>query len=424
MGDVELEDETYAPVSVGQLARQRLAGELAAQLRSGRQTLQGLGLPLMRREFVATTSLGSSGLQLLGDNGVQRLLVPSGSVAPVPPTWVFPVWAPFRVRHSHVEVDASDYYLERHLESGSDAALRANQLFADLAVLYFSLQPQANRGVTLLAPPSWRPSNAFLATLLPALATSRIIKNVVLSHFFDQVPPGSAEPPLLYRRLAPMPTSGDRLPVTYLHSARRQLGALASLVPSLRMGLKRLGNLVLVGESARLSRRARLGFFSLPSAELSRLAAKVKLPRDRTITVTSLRARVPIAVFSTSRLPLHAELHLHSLALGFRRSTVPVVLHGRNNVIEVQVSARTVGDFPIELRLTTPSGHFQLSSGNLLIRSTAISSVALGLTAGAAAFLVLWWARSAFKRRRSQPSGRRRATGGGQGSPSTGTLVT
>ncbi len=52
------------------------------------------------------------------------------------------------------------------------------------------------------------------------------------------------------------------------------------------------------------------------------------------------------------------------------------------------------------MTVTTQSGAFSLASGNLTIRSTAISGVAVALTVGAGLFLVVWWARSVLKRRR------------------------
>lgn len=403
MGNVEIEPETYSAIDPAQLARQSLGGQLAAQLRAGASQVHLIGA---RRSglFVATSSPGRAGLRLLNSHGADRLLVPSSSVTPVPSDWVFPVWAPFLVRKTGVEVDASDYYLERHLESGSDPVLRANQLLADLAVLFFSLQPQENRGVTLLAPPKWRPSQSFLQTLIPALGTGTIVKPLVLSQFFSQVPPGSAEQPLLFRSLVPArPAGNGHLPNSVISKSEREISGLSSLSSHEARRVAKLRELLLLSETAGLSPSTRLDYLGAPATALQAAASKLSLPRNRTITVTSLSARVPITLYSSAAEPIHAQLRLRSPDLGFRRRVVPVTLRPRNNTIEVRVSARTAGDFPLNLELTTVSGSVRLATGNLLIRSTAISSVAVGLTAGAAAFLVLWWARSALKRRRARP---------------------
>jgi hypothetical protein len=45
-------------------------------------------------------------------------------------------------------------------------------------------------------------------------------------------------------------------------------------------------------------------------------------------------------------------------------------------------------------------GRLQLARVELTIRSTAISGVAIGLTVGAAAFLLFWWFRSISRRHR------------------------
>ena len=126
----------------------------------------------------------------------------------------------------------------------------------------------------------------------------------------------------------------------------------------------------------------------------------------RTVTVTSSTAKVPIVVASTSPTPLHLVLELSSASLTFPGSnrSQPVVLHRGNNVTVVRISAPTSGQFPLRVQLVSPSGHVVLASARFLIRSTAISGVAIGLTAGAGAVLLIWWARSVRRRRRARSS--------------------
>jgi len=79
---------------------------------------------------------------------------------------------------------------------------------------------------------------------------------------------------------------------------------------------------------------------------------------------------------------------------------IPVVLkHGTTSLI-VRVHTRTSGDSSLELQVLSPLGRLQLAHAELTIRSTAISGVAIALTVGAVAFLLVWWFRSASRRRR------------------------
>jgi hypothetical protein len=76
-----------------------------------------------------------------------------------------------------------------------------------------------------------------------------------------------------------------------------------------------------------------------------------------------------------------------------------VLKHGTTSFI-VRVHTRTSGDSSLQLQVLSPAGRVQLARAELTIRSTAISGVAIALTAGAAAFLLFWWFRSISRRHR------------------------
>ncbi|MHB8246664.1 MAG: DUF6049 family protein [Acidimicrobiales bacterium] len=420
MPNAEVEQSTYSPVDMSAVAGGHLVGLAKDQLALGRSTLKSFGFNVATAPYVSPTPLGPLGLGLLTRNGITQLEVPSNSVTAIPPSWDYPVWAPFKVKGTNVTVDASDYYLERHLQSRTDPVLRANQLLADLAILYFVEQPPGNRGVTLLAPLGWHTSPQFLFTLMSGLNSSPIVDAVTLSHFFQQVPAGSEEipvghkvSPLLYRGLtAGSIPSSDQLPGAAITTARHDLRALSALLPNDPLLILKLQLLVLIGESAGLSSSERLGYLNVPAAQLQTEASQLSLLAKRTITITSLSAKVPISIYSRAKTPLAVDLRLSgcpsptALAgcrasdLSFRRPVQPLLLQPGNTTVEVQVSTKSSGDFILHLHLTTPGGGVTLSSNKLTIRSTAISSVAIVLTAAAGAFLLVWWARSAVKRRR------------------------
>ncbi len=420
MPNVEIEQETYTPLDLASMAGSSLGAEVSRQLAAGRQALGALGIDVRGRPLASTEPMGNRALALLTHLGVTHILVPSSSVTAIPPTWDYPVWAPFKVRGTAADVDASDYFLEQHLASGSDPVLRANQLLADLALLYFVEQPPGNRGVTLLSPAGWHPSSQFLSTVLSGLASSPIVRSDTLSQFFGAVRPGSDEipagmtvSPLLYRGLTAghIPAT-DAISRYALGVARRRLSALAQLLPKGGGLVGRYRNLLLLGETAGLAQATRAAYFAAPTRKLAAEANGVTLPHDRTITITSLSARIPISVSSRASVPLAVDLELSSCpfhltaqvcrggGLTFRRHVFGLLLQPGNRTIEVHVATPAAGDFSLYLQLTTPSGGFALASSRVTVRSTAISAVAVALTVAAAAFLVIWWTRSAFRRRR------------------------
>lgn len=422
--NVEVTGETYARVDLSAMAVSRLRGSAERQFGAGRAALRALGVNTAGAPYASSLPIGPRGLALVKSAGMTRLVVPSDSVSAVPTSWVYPVWAPFLVRGTGEEVDASDYYLEQHLESSADPVLRADQLLADLAVLYFVEQPPGNRGVSLLAPSDWHPTQRFLSTLLVGLSSSPVVRPVTLSGLFrqvvagaDEIPPGDAISPLLYRSVVDghIPP-GDLLPRSALRSARDDLGALARVLRRTPSALSAADHTVLVGESTGLSRKRRLAYLSAPAAALAREARFVSLPRKRTITITSLSAKIPVSVSSRAPTLLDVDLRLSGCPPPFTdpdchgaitfdhhaRFTRTLQLRPGNHTIEVRVSARSSGDFYFYLELTSPKGGVVLTKSRILIRSTAISGVAIVLTAVAGAFLIVWWLRSAFRRRRGR----------------------
>ncbi len=78
-----------------------------------------------------------------------------------------------------------------------------------------------------------------------------------------------------------------------------------------------------------------------------------------------------------------------------------MTLSSRENVVQIELLARSSGDSPLHLVVVAPNG-VVLQAGEITIRSTAISGVAVALSFGAVAFLILWWVRAIIQKRRRQ----------------------
>jgi hypothetical protein len=204
-----------------------------------------------------------------------------------------------------------------------------------------------------------------------------------------------------------------------VQAARVQLAELSSVIPSDTATINALDDGILLAETAGLDTAARQAYLSAPLAMMDKLGSELSLPAGRTVTVTSSSARLPIAITSTSRTPLHVILLVSGPNLT-SSTDVPVVLkHGTTSFI-VRVGTRTSGDSTLQLQLVSPGGLLQLASAEFTIRSTAISGVAIVLTAGAGAFLLFWWFRSASRRRRRHAARRGRTQ---QHEPMSGTVA-
>jgi hypothetical protein len=411
-----LVDGPFSAVNPTRLIRAGLADDLASQFDRSRQVFaKVLRSSESSRIYVATTPIGAHGLEALAADGIGQIVVPENNLASLPngapatTQWPYTLSGPFRIAGSTVEGLQADAGLAAHLSGPASPALRAQQLFADLAELYFDSPnfPQP-RGVALVAPEYWVPATGFLSATLQGLVSSPIVTTVPISELFKAVPPGTCqEPPsrvtgcsaAVRSIVSPKLRASGSITSGQVKAARSQLAQLSSIIPSNTVTISSLDDMILLAETAALDAGARRAYLSAPLAMMGKLGSDLSLPAGRTVTVTSSSARVPIAITSTSRTPIHVILLVSGPNLT-TSTDVPVLLkHGTTSFI-VRVGTRTSGDSTLQLRLVSPAGLIELANAEFTIRSTAISGVAIALTVAAAAFLLFWWVRSASRRRR------------------------
>ncbi len=411
-----LVDGPFSAVNPTRLIRAGLADDLASQFDRSRQVFaKVLRSSESSRIYVATTPIGAHGLEALAADGIGQIVVPENNLASLPngapatTQWPYTLSGPFRIAGSTVEGLQADAGLAAHLSGPASPALRAQQLFADLAELYFDSPnfPQP-RGVALVAPEYWVPATGFLSATLQGLVSSPIVTTVPISELFKAVPPGTCqEPPsrvtgcsaAVRSIVSPKLRASGSITSGQVKAARSQLAQLSSIIPSNTVTISSLDDMILLAETAALDAGARRAYLSAPLAMMGKLGSDLSLPAGRTVTVTSSSARVPIAITSTSRTPIHVILLVSGPNLT-TSTDVPVLLkHGTTSFI-VRVGTRTSGDSTLQLRLVSPAGLIELANAEFTIRSTAISGVAIALTVAAAAFLLSWWVRSASRRRR------------------------
>ncbi len=402
----EIVPDTFAPLDLPGLFSSGLGSDLARQLRAGRNVLAGLlGSTGDSDVFAPSTGIGPRVLASLARSGVNAVVLPSGSVRR-PSLADLPIAAlsPFVVPSSGAEAAESDAGLESHLSGKGGPVLRATQLLANLAVLYFQL-PYARKGVALLSPRRWRPSAAFLSTVAAGLSGDPLVTTTTDSGLFVNVPPGAVDPTgaLRSRRLSPPRLHpGSLLPAATIRGGQNELAALRSFLGGRSRTTESLAEGLLESESEGLSKGRRQAYATAVAEELAKKAKLVSLAFGHAITITSLTARVPISIVSRAHEPLHVVLSASSPDLSFPgRTTFHLRLVPRTNLVPIRLSARTAGNFSLDLDLSAPSGPL-LVSGRIPIRSTAISGVAIGLSIAALAVLVLWWLRSTVRRRRGR----------------------
>jgi hypothetical protein len=402
-----LVDGPFSAVDPTQLIRAGLENDLASQLKLGNEVFtDALHVRGSPRLYVATTPVGTHGLSALAADGVTQIVVPQDNLesltsdGPAAVQWPYTLSAPFHIAGSTVKGLQADAGLAAHLSGSASSALRAQQLLADLAELYFDSPeyPQL-RGVALVASESWAPAPGFLNATLRGLQSSPIVATVPIGQLFQTVPRGTCqEPPSVASGcsaavrsiVSPPPSAGGPITSAQVQAARIQVAELSSIIPNDNTMTNNLNDAILLAETAGLDPGTRQAYLSASLATMRKLDSKLSLPAGRTVTVTSSPARFPIAIASGSRTPLHAILVISGANLTSSINAQVVLKRGTTSFI-VRLRTRTSGDSRLLLQLLSPTGRLELARAELTIRSTAISGVAIALTVGAAAFLLFWW---------------------------------
>nr|MDQ6928834.1 DUF6049 family protein [Actinomycetota bacterium] len=257
----------------------------------------------------------------------------------------------------------------------------------------------------------WKPSRAFLETVVGGLAQSPILEGVSLDQLFTSVAPAKTDTGApLVRTLASPPSPGLAEVAANLRAARRRLDALGSILGPATPMRGQLENRLLATESAELrSARQRQPLVDSVQKAIDAQLSQIEMPQGRSITLTAQRGEIPVTFQNRTGTPAKVVVRVQSDKLAFPRgNTVTLDLIRRNTTQRFSVESRTSGAFPMRITLESPDGNLVIGRTRLTVRSTAASGVSLAVSLGAAMFLAIWWGRHTW-RGRHDPSDTRGA---------------
>ena len=409
-------DQPYVPIDADTMAASGLGSEVTAQKNRGHQvlSLSGLHVSSSPNVWLAQQTVENGAAGAVAALGAQQAVIPASSFEPTPSGGFFTNRVTLSLGHgSEIPAAASDTALAREFAADpGDPALAAYQMLADLELIYWA-GPNADqvRGVVAVPPTSWQSDPTFLNTLL---STSAPAPRATPTS--SRSPSRTSSPRYPWRAAAPGPWPGGAAPtlpssfVSAVKHTRGKLDSFTATTSGAGSEIDQLGDALLTSESSELSSQGRSvalqGFNSALDAQLS----QIQLTTDRTITLTSRTAALPVTILSTAPYTVNAVLSLSSAKLEFpppggSGSTGPsttdqlVKIDRSTTALRVQVVTRTSGDLPVSVSLTSRDGALVLVHGRLTVRSTAFSVVGVVLTAVALAVLLGWWVRSSISRR-------------------------
>ena len=403
----EVASTTYARASVARLDAEGLRADAAQQLVEGRnQVTQILGRAPDPSLFVdGSYGLDARSARTDAAAGVKEVVLDAASI-PGGPLGRFGPDRVVEIRSSTLDFHALvlDGPIRDRLELPvTDPVLTAMGVVAETAGSYFEL-PGLASGRLLVIGTASLPEPSLAAPLLGAIASAPWLRIRTASNVDAEPSLSPAGDP---KGLDVLPTDGSAR-FKQSRAARKQLDIFSRILvkPSGDDEVARLDRTILTSESADYD-RASNGAVALARSARERARHhldRVSIP-PRRITLTSRGGQVPVTIVNRSGYTIRVRIQLDS-----QKVTFPT---GSSRIIEVPgkardaslgtlpfaLEARAAGSFPVSVQMQTVDGHDVIGTGEILVRSTAVSAVTFMATAGGALFLLVAWARRALSRR-------------------------
>lgn len=401
-------DGPYVDVPVNAWIERGMSDELTRQRERGNRILAEQLNRIDSSLWVARDGLTPSAAAELWSVGVRSVILGPGTTvdaeadegadAPVSPATVDA--GPSRTLTAlTADAGLSDGLQRSELRGGPrDAVLDENGLAAELALIDDSAEGPA--GVVLLTPEGW-PSDAFAVARLGTLLQDPLspVRPATVAELLDAVPARG------FRALAPgaLADLGDY--PGRLALARSRLTSYTSLVGDADPEVIALDQRLLLSGARTLTPPEQQAYVDSVLTTLEARLGDVVAPPEQTITLTATDADIPLTLRNRLEVPVTVVISLASDSrVEFRGEGARIVreLVPGDQEIRIPIHTRVPGDAPIDITIRTPDDAIELDQVEYTVRSTAISGIGIVLSGGAAAFLLLWWARHWTKARRAR----------------------
>jgi hypothetical protein len=397
----------YVDVSPDVLAASGLSDELAQQLDRGRAVLGNmLGVEPSGTTWRAGPDLDDRGLRLLGQTGVRHVVVDPAQVEPLRSGIIsLSLAQPFLLTSGAgpaIDAVALDRGITERLGTRVEPGLETSRLLAEMAMLWFE-QPGIARGVVVPVDGSIRPD--VVKGLLAGVGAGGIFHAVTLDQLFaDADPlrqPGGGR---VDRALVPGDDGaigGDLADA--LRATRTALASFVQLVGEDSPRAEPVAAQLLVATARGLDGDERHAHVDAARAAIASVTAGISAPPHETVTLTARDGTVPLSLRNDAGFPVDVVVRMRSPKLEFPGGdTIPLTLSEPTTRLDIAVRARASGAFPLDVTVTSPDGGLVLADVSYSVQSTAVSGVGVVLSAGAAFFLMVWWARHWRRTRRSR----------------------
>ena len=343
--------------------------------------------------FLSSTAKGET-IQLLNQLGTEYFLVEADYLVPQPSSEVFNTNSIIKILDHNENPYPGliiDHQLNNHLPNSEDPILGIQFLFADLALISWSMPEDA---VTPLIIKNPFPKELFLINVLFELLDEAPFLEVthlsdVLSHPLEDAPSFN---------LWPQEFSQITERAFNYELMMNVLGAYYSILGISHPDITSLASLAENSVAAELSNDESGLYLGNFYTSIANVSEHFNAPEEQSVRLTSRQAEVPFVIENGLDIPANISIHLKSDSrIHFPDGNIvnATLLPGSNR-ISLMVEARASGDSQIEVTVYSPDENnlIALESGRILIRTTKLSGVGVFLLIIALGVLIFWWIKS------------------------------
>jgi hypothetical protein len=408
-------------------------GEVSTQLRTGADVLEGiLGPATVGRDGQWLMPPGGRLDEATFDQlplGVEHVLFGFDSLAPLPspelsgcPEAQFSFTCPVRVE-TPVTGPTTGFVFDENIQQRLAALVRPGntraelqEFFAETAMIREEQPGSSDRVIAVSVPATWRPSPATARTLLRGMARAPWLETMTPSAALEDA--GGPRRRVVSHDMGRAVGEPDESFFDQIRLAASTVEQYRSMNPPADI-VERLTRNVLVAQSRAFWPETDdgLAYTDLTRDEIDEEFGKIQIAGPQEITLTSKTGQIQFLIANETGYEVDVNVLVASENLtlrgeGFSPEDIVEQQHigSSQERITFDVTTRSSGIFLAEVRLQTPDG---LDIGDpvpLTVRSTEFNEIALGLTFGALAFLILFYVVRALRRRRGidgkEPQGR------------------
>ena len=398
---------TYVDVQPDELVASQNSDVFTSQLRLGEDTMASIfpTKTVSRDSWLESSALSSNGAQLLRDLGLRTAVLLSESQKTTAggislfaePTRLFEL----KLSNSdRMTAALADIHLGEALTRGSNepnggAYLVAQQILAELKVLRIEIidrdETMNGRGVILSTESGVLPSTALTSALVNSIAGQPDMSFVSLEDLLSTMTVSLMDglPVSVELQALDDPNPAD----TTLKDFADRVNGFSAMLPDGDERPTQWRRVVNVLPSRSLTQVQVKAYINAVDTELAAIGGSVVTPTSTTFTLGGRDSSIRLSLRNDNDTDLLVRVHLTSSKLTLPQDDQIVTLPaGTTTLVEIPVTAKSNGRFPVTLQLLTPNGDVTVGApATFSARVNALAGLGQLFTGIALLLLLSWW---------------------------------